>query len=287
MCTRERRSVRTRLQGAPWDLYASIGYSVVAAVGLPMFGGSFASFPLIFFVPGYLVVSALFPGNKEIDWIERIALALGLSIAVETLLGLVLNFTQWGIRFVSIVVAISGFSLGVGGIAYVRRMRLPADLRFFAKLHLSMPKWTTHGTVERGLTIALAPRPSQTFTEFYILGSGGNASGYPSAMKASETGTVILGIVNHESARINYTIRIDLVGVRIVYSPTLGLNETVEVNRTTLSTLGVTLVDGENWTRPYPFSIPYVGLWQVQLLLFKSEGSLSPYRELHIYVTVS
>src|SRR5437763_1002628 len=164
--------MRTRLQGAPWDLYASIGYSVVAAVGLPMFGGSFASFPLIFFVPGYLVVSALFPGNKEIDWIERIALALGLSIAVETLLGLVLNFT----------------------------------------------------------------------------------------------------------------IRIDLVGVRIVYSPTLGFNETVEVNRTTLSTLGVTLVDGENWARPYPFSIPYVGLWQVQLLLFKSEGSLSPYRELHIYV---
>ena len=41
------------------------------------------------------------------------------------------------------------------------------------------------------------------------------------------------------------------------------------------STLGVTAVDGQNWTRPYTFQINATGLWKVQFLLFKDGGSLS------------
>jgi len=41
------------------------------------------------------------------------------------------------------------------------------------------------------------------------------------------------------------------------------------------STLGVTAVDGRNWTRPNTFQINATGLWKVQFLLFKDGGSLS------------
>ncbi len=44
------------------------------------------SFPLIFFLPGYSLIAVLFPGKDDLDWIERLSLSTGLSIAVVPLL---------------------------------------------------------------------------------------------------------------------------------------------------------------------------------------------------------
>ncbi|NOQ34054.1 MAG: DUF1616 domain-containing protein, partial [Methanosarcinales archaeon] len=55
---------------------------------------------LVLFLPGYSLIAALFPGKDDLDGIERIALSFGLSIAVVPLLGLGLNYTQYGIRLV-------------------------------------------------------------------------------------------------------------------------------------------------------------------------------------------
>jgi len=265
--------------------------------------GNLLAIFLVLFTPGYVFVAALFPGDDKIDWIERIALSIGLSIAVVPLLGLLLNFTPWGIRFVPIVVTIALFTVGVGYAAYWRRMRLPPDQRLSLTVDLAVPDWKEYSVLDKGLTIALSasivvaggtlayvvltPRPGETFTEFYVLGPGGNASGYPTALNVSQAGSVIVGIANHESATVNYTIRIDLVGVRIVYNATSGFNETVEVNRTTWSTFNVTLTDGRNWTQPYTFSIPYVGLWKVQFLLFKDGDFSRAYQEIHLHVRVT
>jgi uncharacterized membrane protein len=86
---------------------------------------------------------------------------------------------------------------------------------------------------------------------------------------------------------VNYTTRIDLVGVRIVYNTTAKANETVELNRSTWSWFNVTLAAGANWTQPYTFSIRFLGLWKVQFLLFKDGAFSSAYRKLHLYVRVS
>jgi hypothetical protein len=83
--------------------------------------------PYVLFVPGYALIAALFPEGSErpgdqdteatdsepaadierqgIDGIERVALSFGLSIAVVPLVGLVLNFTTWGIRLLPIIVS--------------------------------------------------------------------------------------------------------------------------------------------------------------------------------------
>ena len=167
---------------------------------------------------------------------------------------------------------------------------------------MGLPEWDAYSTVDKGLTVALAgsivvagstfayivltPRPGETFTEFYILGPGGNASGYPTNLTVNETGGVIIGVVNHEAAAAIYTVRVDLVGVRIVYNATAGFNETVEVNRSTWTWLNLTVADGANWTHPYSFSIAYVSLWKVQFLLFKDGDFSNAYRELHLFVRV-
>src|SRR5438445_7969896 len=296
--------MRLHFQEKPWDLYAAVSYTVVmAAVLLALNVGNLLAILLVLFVPGYVLVAVLFLKNTEIDWIERIALSFGLSIAIVPLLGLLLNFTPWGIRFAPIVVTITLFTVGVGYAAYWRRMRLPADQRLSLTVNLAIPDWKEYSLLDKGLSVALAssivvaggtlvyvvltPRTGETFTEFYILGPGGNTSGYPSSLNISQPGSVIMGIANHESASVNYTVRIDLVGVVIVYNVTSRFNETVEVNRTLWSTFNVTLADGRNWTQPYTFQINYAGLWKVQFLLFKDGDFSSAYRELHLYVRVT
>ena len=288
----------------PLDLYATIGYTLVTAALLAQTNtGSLFGIIIVFFVPGYVSVAALFPGNEEIDWFERVGLSLGMSLAVVPLLGLLLNATPWGIRLASIVVAIVFFTVGVGYVAYVRRMRLAPDLRLGGTLDIGLPAWRKLSLLDKSLTIALCASivvaggtvayvvltrpPGEPFTEFYILGPGGNASGYPTALNVSQPGSLILGIANHEVTTVMYTVRVDLVGVRLVYNATSGFNETVEVNRTAWSTFNVTLDDGQSWTQPYTFRIDSAGLWKVQFLLFRDGDFLSVYRELHLFVRVT
>ncbi|HJJ80031.1 MAG TPA: DUF1616 domain-containing protein, partial [Methanocorpusculum sp.] len=62
--------------------------------------------PVILFIPGYVLIAALFPEKTSIDGIERFALSVGLSIAVVPLIGLVLNYTPFGIRLDPIVISL-------------------------------------------------------------------------------------------------------------------------------------------------------------------------------------
>ncbi len=296
--------MRLHFQKTPWDLFIAVGYTAVMAGVLLLLGtGDLAATLLVLFVPGYVLTAALFPNGTDIDWIERIALSLGLSIAVVPLLGLLLNFTPFGIRFAPLVATILGFTIGIGSVAYWRRMHEPPGGRLAASVTLALPEWEEYTALDKALTACFAasivvasgalayvivtPRPGETFTEFYILGPGGNASDYPTALNVSQTGTVILGIANHESEGVEYTVRIDVIGVRIIYNATSGFNETVELNRTTWSTFNVIEVDGQTWTQPYTFRISSTGLWKVQFLLFKNGDLSSSYRELHFYVRVT
>jgi hypothetical protein len=64
----------------------------------------------ILWLPGYTFIKALFPTQVPIktssespDTIERVALSLGLSLALVPMIGLLLNYTPWGIRLTPIV----------------------------------------------------------------------------------------------------------------------------------------------------------------------------------------
>src|SRR3989449_10926644 len=123
-----RDAVRIHFQERPWDLVVAIGYTLVMASVLLLSDiGNLLAILLVLFLPGYVLVAALFPTNEKLDWIERIALSVGLSIAVVPLLGILLNFTLWGIRFAPIVATITLFTVGVGYAAYRRRIQLPPN----------------------------------------------------------------------------------------------------------------------------------------------------------------
>jgi len=78
----------------------------------------------VLFLPGYVTIQALFPEGKELDNIERFALTVGLSLAITPLIGLLLNYTPWGIRLNPIVAALSIFTLGIAITGTFRKYKL-------------------------------------------------------------------------------------------------------------------------------------------------------------------
>jgi hypothetical protein len=94
----------------------------------------FFGISLVLFFPGYSLTAALFPRKDDLDIIERIALSFGLSIAITPLLGLALNYTPFGIRLLPVLIILSGFIIGVSILACIRRIVLPEEEIFFARL---------------------------------------------------------------------------------------------------------------------------------------------------------
>ena len=293
--------MRLRFQEKPWDLAAAVGYTFVVTTGLLVFGeGGILAIILVLFAPGYMLMAVLFPKNKQIGWARRVTLSFGLSIAIVPLLGLLLNFTPWGIRLTPIVTAIFVFTFGVGCAAYWRRMREPPERRLAASIELGLPDFWEYSATDKVLTMALAasitlaggtslylvlmPWPGERFTEFYLLGPGGNTSGYPTRVNVSQPGTVILAVVNRELATVNYTVRVDLVGVQIIFDLACSCNQTQEVNRTSLAWLNQTLRDKENWNMRYTFWINETGFWKLEFFLYK-EANLTT-QTLHFFIRV-
>ena len=59
----------------------------------------------VLFLPGYTFLKLLYPSkvpittsSEDLDRVERVALSIGLSIALTAIVGLILNYSPWGIR---------------------------------------------------------------------------------------------------------------------------------------------------------------------------------------------
>ena len=81
----------------------------------------------ILWLPGYAFIKALFPTqlpikttDKNLDTIERIALSMGLSLALVPIVGLLLNYTPWGIRLAPITLSLTALTLTFATAALLR-----------------------------------------------------------------------------------------------------------------------------------------------------------------------
>ncbi len=253
--------------------------------------------PFILFIPGYVLVYALFPSKKTdkgIDTIERVALSFGLSIAVVPLIGLGLNYTPWGIRLAPILFSLVLFIIGVGMIAIYRWRQTTADDRFTISFRFSFP--TDESRLDKALTFILAiaiiiaiasvvyvvavPKTGERFTEFYLLNTNRHADDYPTNLTVGKEASLILGVVNHEYRTITYTIDVWLINQTTVWNASSQENETVYTHAWFMDTVTVTLnhtaIDIESewvpqWEYNYTFSIDKPGeQMKLAFLLFTS-----------------
>jgi uncharacterized membrane protein len=286
-----------RMEKLPGDLLAAAALSVLTLFFtlVPPLASLPIRIPLglvmVLFLPGYALIAALFPRKDDLDGIERVALSVGLSIAVVPLMGLGLNYTHWGIRLVPVVISLCLFTVVMVLAAHLRRSALSQEERFsvgfrqfFTAIHSELIN--NHGSsVERTLTVILViviilsvsalvyvvvtPQQGEKFTDFYILGPEGKAYDYPTSVVSGQNSTVIVGIVNHEYIPVNYTMQI-------------AIQNTTFLNR------DVWLEDNETWEKPVSYTLRQPGDNQkLEFLLYKEYNFTAPYRDLHLWVNVS
>lgn len=142
-----------------WDLLiVGLYTALVDAVVLSDAGGPLRValvLPLVLLLPGYVLVSVLFPGRTRrenvetqafdplrrrartelprsygVNVVERIALSVVVSVAIVPMLAFLLNFSPWALTIRPLLATVSGFVLLGGVVALGRRLQLPAIERF-------------------------------------------------------------------------------------------------------------------------------------------------------------
>ncbi|SDG29316.1 DUF1616 domain-containing protein [Halorientalis regularis] len=286
--------------------------------------------PLVLFVPGYVFIAALFPEAGEspadsesdpdatdsessgIDGIERVALSFGLSIAIVPLIGLVLNFTPWGIRLVPILIGLNGFTLAATAIAARRRWALPESERFSAPYR----EWVVAGKAELlepdgradlalnvllVLSVMLAfgsvayavtvPNQGERFTEFYLLTENEDgelvADDYPTEFTVGQSKPVVVGIGNHEHGTVEYTV------VSMLQRVETSNNSTRVMEQRELGRFSATVEDNKTVHRTRQIEPTMTGQrLRLAYLLYRDSPPAEPsvsnaYRETHLWVNVS
>jgi hypothetical protein len=76
----------------------------------------------VLLLPGYSLIKALFP-TKELDNIERLALSIGMSLALVPITGLLLNYTPWGIRTTPITLSLLALTTTFATAALIREQQ--------------------------------------------------------------------------------------------------------------------------------------------------------------------
>ncbi len=240
--------------------------------------------PFVLFFPGYVLMAVLFPSRDALGNIERLALSFGLSIAVVSLLGVMINYTAWGIRLYPVLVSLVVFIALISFFAQYRRSKLDEADRFTVPFNWRLPSLKGRRLVDKILSIALvaaiggaigtvgyafaSPRIAEKFTEFYVLDSEGGVIDYPVALRVGEEGSVIVGIINHEQETVNYRVETRIDGVA---KNQLGPLE---------------LQQGEKREESVSFTPDRAGYnRKVEFLLYKG-GESEPYLKLHLWVDV-
>jgi uncharacterized membrane protein len=273
----------------------------------------FLALPMVLFIPGYCLVVTLFPKKSDIDFIERIAISFGLSIAVVPLIGLGLNFTSRGLWLNSIVISLTFFTLMLILVAHYVRSLLPIEEQFTIELS------EIAGTIKKGifpsktksdrvLSIVLAlvmlivistilysisvPKQGERFTEFFILGENQRVADYPNQIITGLDYPMYISVGNNEYRTISYTIETWIM--RTEFDSVTNTTAVMEMDP--IDRLSLTVAHNETMIIPYNLSVKNIGYNRVEFLLFNdnvpgpevtgSDRINASYRNLHLGVSV-
>ncbi|QLG48552.1 DUF1616 domain-containing protein [Natrinema halophilum] len=264
----------------PFDLAAvSVAalsaYLIVTTYGSDSSLRLFVTFPLALFLPGYALVSVLFPAGKRrardtvsaaasthprgIDGIERVGLAFVLSLAITPVVVLVLPFTDWGLTTRSITAGLGIVTIVTAQFGVVRRLRTPDGEQFTgslsAVLQFLRPEKNGSSTLSSVLLVlAIGAAVSALFVGFLMPVSAGGytelalysededgemvAGELPSEIEPGDTIPLLLSIENQEGEDQTYTV--------VVQQQVVEDGDVVE--RTELQRIDASVSDGSTGT---------------------------------------
>ncbi len=235
--------------------------------------------PTVLFIPGYVLVMALFTKKNELGGTERICISFGLSIVVISLLGLFLDLT-FGIRLIPMLVTLCTYIIIMVSVAmYRQRMSedivdniIPRNILPKRKIDTILTMILIFMSILAAITMYYAimtPKIGERFTEFYVLNSDRKADNYSTNMILNSPVVLLTGVVNNEYQYMNYTVNVVL-------------------DRDVLATENLSLNHGDMWEKNITFVPGKVGdNVKLEILLFKEDDYAAPYRKLHLWATVT
>lgn len=318
-----------RLRELPADLAGILLAVLLAdlAVLLPVPGGEPLRFvgglALVLLLPGYAVTAALFPedGREQsgsdraggVDGVERVALSVGVSVAVVALVGLALAVSPVGLRTAPLLLAMSGLAVGGTVVAAVRRQRLPESERFTVPVGAWLaagrrgftdPDSVLDAAVNVGLVgvvlLSVAsvgyavgvPGAGETSTEFYLLAEDESgdlvAADYPRNYTVGESRPLVVGVGNREHEPVEYAVVVLLQNVTRSDGAVTGVERQVELRR-----FEPRVAHGETWRERYAVTPTFAGSdLRLTFLLYHGNPPAEPAvgnaaQALHLRVNVS
>jgi uncharacterized membrane protein len=306
----------------PSDLIAISIWAAFSVIGILFLPDGSAlrwilGLPLLFFLPGYALVSGLWPERGQkidsgeqasvgmgMDSSERLVLSIGLSLVIAILVGFFLNFA-WELTALSVSLSLAIITIAFSIVAVRRRKGVPTSERFYARMRPAMGSSGSEGSqvktsidkviaislvvcialiVITAVYIVLTPHEGEGYTEFYILGHDGTVQGIPSNLTVNETAIVVIGMVCHEHQSLNYSI---------VASAGNATQDTQDGNWTTIHdmaagrNISITTVlnDEQRMEKEFLFYFSRPGIYKVTWNLY-FDGVDQEY-ELHAWVRVN
>ncbi|AFO56623.1 DUF1616 domain-containing protein [Natrinema sp. J7-2] len=299
---------------------AVVAYLLVTAMASESTLRLFVTVPLTLFLPGYALVSVLFPAGKRetretaataaerrprgIDGTERMGLAFVLSLAVVPLIVLLLPLLGLALTTTSIAAALGFGTVAVAQIGVVRRLRVPDGDRFavspLAGLETIGGDGTTAtassillvlaiGTAVSALLVAfLLPVTAGGFTELALYSEDEDgevvAGELPNEIEPGESIPLTITIENQEGAERDYTA--------VVQEQTL--EDGTVVDRTELRRIDASVSDGATGSgeRTITPTAEAGETVRISVLLYEGEPPATPTNgnaaeETHFWVTVT
>ncbi len=239
--------------------------------------------PYLLFFPGFALMAAVAPNRQGPGTTERLVLSLALSLVVVPILGLILNYTPYGIRLYPVLYSVGFFVLLASAAGWLRQLKLPPAERAALEFHLPLAE-RAGGTLDNvfaGIMILVmtgalvtgayyftAPKKGEAFTQFYLLEQAGKY--YPDELRLGQGGTVRVGITNREGREASYRVRVLLNGkIHTEVGPLL-------------------LPDGERWQGEAAVVPATTGQDQeIELLLFRGNEPEPCLKPLYLWVDVT
>lgn len=210
----------------------AIGLAGSALVAVPMVLEALLGVLFLFYLPGYVLMAAIFPGKADLLPIQRQILAITVNIALSPMVGYLLYNTPLELTLPAWKISMGGLTLLASAVAARRRSALGSRKGYFPAVLLHprtrLQVWIKQanplawGTLAALLILggtigyaAVSVKGSNPATEFYI----SNVSGPPllarlaadavdGAVATDDRASIAieLWVVNREHQRITYTV---------------------------------------------------------------------------------
>lgn len=281
--------VRLEFGEIKWLLLLAALGALSSLLGAPFPIRILLGLPLVLFIPGYALVSALFPSRQGLDGTERVALGFGLSLALIPLIALGIEYSPWRLTVGPILGGLLISTVVFTVVAAYRRSRLSSASRFVvARPHPRIPPprtWDRTGQVAFGIiaisllllmaagTVIIADRlQADSTTTLAIYNAEGKPESYPRQLTPNQPTTVIVEVTNREGNPEQYHLRI-----------TAANEEIGHVN-------GISVANNATWRQPVQITTPKEGD-QIPVLfeLYRKNqpAGAAPYRMTRLFMTTT